>query len=54
MQQAQKVLIYLGGAWTIADNALVNAETFVTALKCARSKAATYIGPRGQALRQNC
>jgi rhamnogalacturonan acetylesterase len=32
----------------------VNAETFVTALKCARSKAATYVGSKGQALTQRC
>jgi rhamnogalacturonan acetylesterase len=33
---------------------LANAETFVTAMKCAKSKAAPYISPRGQALTQRC
>jgi len=36
------------------DGARLNAETFVTALKCARSKAASYIGPKGAALTQKC
>jgi len=39
---------------TNSAGARVNAETFVTALKCARSKAATYIGTKGQALSQKC
>jgi len=39
---------------TNSAGARVNAETFVTALKCARSKAAAYIGSRGQALKQAC
>jgi rhamnogalacturonan acetylesterase len=34
--------------------ARVNAETFVTALKCAKSKASPYTSPRGQALLQKC
>lgn len=39
---------------TNAAGARVNAETFVTALKCAKSKVSAYISTRGQSLPQKC
>jgi len=39
---------------TNAQGARINTETFITALKCAKSKAAAYIGPKGQAVSQKC